>query len=418
MKQEEFKRFDMKKSPMKQVWFLRLLTWFICFPNVWKHHTKITKIDMKNVKPPYLLLCNHNAFYDFSVVTASIFPWRPSYVIAIDGYIKREWLLRAVGGICKRKFTKDITLIQHLRKSARNGDVLVLFPEARYSLCGTNSPLPESLGKLAKFLKVDLVTIITKGNHINAPFWNTKDKGVKTEATMTRLFTKEEVENLSVEEINKKISQTFEYDDYKWQKENKVEVNDENRAKGLHKVLYKCPYCKAEYKMNSDKSCIWCEQCNKKWNMTKYGELEAVGTETEFSHIPDWYEWEREEVRKEIEQGIYNFKSQVDVYSLPNSDGYIYLGEGILEHGIKGFLLDGEYEGEKYSLEKAPESLYSCHIEYNYLDKYGDCVDLNTLKDTYYIYPKNCKFSVTKISLATEELYKFTRKSSKSNNKI
>ena len=49
-------------------------------------------------------------------------------------------------------------------------------------------------------------------------------------------------------------------------------------------------------------------------------------------------------------------------------------------------------------------SLYSCHIEYQYLFKHGDCIDLNTSTDTYYIYPKG-KFNVTKIALATEELY-------------
>jgi hypothetical protein len=52
-------------------------------------------------------------------------------------------------------------------------------------------------------------------------------------------------------------------------------------------------------------------------------------------------------------------------------------------------------------------SLYSCHIEYNYLGKHGDCVDLNTLTDTFYVYPKDCDFSVTKMALATEELYEW-----------
>jgi hypothetical protein len=55
--------------------------------------------------------------------------------------------------------------------------------------------------------------------------------------------------------------------------------------------------------------------------------------------------------------------------------------------------------------QRAVPSLYSCHIEYDYLGKHGDCVDLNTLTDTWYIYPHDCAFSVTKIALATEELY-------------
>ena len=32
-------------------------------------------------------------------------------------------------------------------------------------------------------------------------------------------------------------------------------------------------------------------------------------------------------------------------------------------------------------------------------------MDLNTLEDTWYIYPHDCEFSVTKMALATEELY-------------
>ena len=34
-------------------------------------------------------------------------------------------------------------------------------------------------------------------------------------------------------------------------------------------------------------------------------------------------------------------------------------------------------------------------------------MDLNTLEDTLYCYPKDCLFSVTKFALATEELYQY-----------
>ena len=34
-----------------------------------------------------------------------------------------------------------------------------------------------------------------------------------------------------------------------------------------------------------------------------------------------------------------------------------------------------------------------------------DCIDLNTLEDTWYVFPEHCDFSVTKISLATEEIF-------------
>ena len=59
---------------------------------------------------------------------------------------------------------------------------------------------------------------------------------------------------------------------------------------------------------------------------------------------------------------------------------------------------------EEYEMIKDVPSLYSVHVEYNYLFTHGDCVDLNTEQDTYYIYPEG-KFNVTKMALATEELY-------------
>ena len=399
-------RFNMTKPAERQRNYLRPLTWAVSFPEVWSHKTKITKFNMEGLKPPYILLCNHNAFYDFKVATAAIFPARANYVVAIDGFIGREWLMRKVGCICKRKFTSDLTLIRQLKRVADNGDVAVIYPEARYSLCGTNAFLPESLGKLARLLKVPVVTLICHGNHINSPFWNTINRRVKgTEAELTQIITAEELKNISVEEINRRISEKFEYDDFAWQKENNIQIKYPFRAVGLHRVLYQCPNCGKEYHMDSSGKKLICKSCGKEWEMTELGELRALSGKTEFSHIPDWYEWERANVRSEVESGSYCFKAPVRVCSLPNSKGYIKLGKGTLIHDMNGFVLEGKYGGHQYRLEKTVPSLYSCHIEYNYLNKHGDCIDLNTLDDTYYIYPYGCEFSVTKISLATEELF-------------
>lgn len=403
--QNDFIRFDFSRKPKRQSPFLLPLAWILSYPSLWKHRTKIEKINMEGLKPPYLLLCNHNAFLDFKVTTAAIFPSRANYVVAIDGFIKREWLLRNMGCVCKRKFTNDATMVRHLRQVVENGDVVVLYPEARYSLCGTNAVLPESLGKLAKFLKVPVVTLIMHGHHINSPFWNLKKRGNRTEATLSQIVSTEEINTLTYSEINQRINKHFVYDDFAWQKSNRIKITYKNRAKGLHKVLYQCPHCMAEYHMMSDGNRIWCNDCKKQWTMSEYGELSSADGNTEFTHIPDWYEWERAQVRKEIEEGRYFFTGPVSVMSLPNSKGFIPLGEGVLTHDSNGFLLTGVYKGQPYELKKSVLSLYSCHIEYDYLGKYGDCVDLNTLTDTFYIFPHDCEFSVTKIALATEELY-------------
>ena len=167
--------------------------------------------------------------------------------------------------------------------------------------------------------------------------------------------------------------------------------------------------------MDSRNDILFCGECGKRWRMTELGELEALdGQPTEFSHIPDWYEWERANVRAEVEAGTYDSGLlQVHVDSLPNARKFIRLGNGTMRHDMSGFHVHGtDVEGDPFDMEIPVPSLYSVHIEYEYLGKYGDCVDLNTLMDTWYTYPEpSQEFAVTKMALATEELYYAYRRS-------
>ena len=405
---DNYERFDMKKKPRKPK--LRLLSYFIAYIDKIKHHIKIDKSGFKGIKPPYLLLANHNAFMDIKVMTLATFPHPKNYVIAIDGYLNREKLIRDIGGICKRKFTTDFQLIKHLEYAVSQNRVPVIFPEARYSLCGTTAILPPSVGRLCRHLNVPVVMLMMHGHHINSPFWNLTDRKVKPlKAEIKVILTKEELQMLSIDEINERINEAFQYDEYQWQKDNNIHVKYKGRAEGLHKVLYKCPHCGKEYKMDSKGTQLFCKACGHTWEYTELGELEAVEGKTYFSHIPDWYEWERDEVRKEIEAGTYHFESIVHTCMMPK-DKFVPIGKGHLVHDMNGFKLTGVFEDRKYEVVLPASSTYGVHIEYEYLGKYGDCVDLNTIDNTYYVYPECEDFAVTKYSLATEELYKYLHK--------
>ena len=98
---------------------------------------------------------------------------------------------------------------------------------------------------------------------------------VPLEADMTKLFDVKDLNNLTVDQINQKVRKAFEYDEYKWQKENKIAIKDKNRAKNIHKVLYQCPSCKTEHEMDSDSNLIWCKKCLKTYEMDVYGALKS-----------------------------------------------------------------------------------------------------------------------------------------------
>ena len=403
---DKYERFDMKMKPKLPK--LRVLSALLALPPVLSHKGKIRKVNMGGIKPPYLLLGNHNAFMDINVLSLATFPHLQHYIIAIDGFIGREGLLRHIGGICKRKFTQDFELIKQIKYAIDKKRIVAMFPEARYSLIGTKAIIPLSVARLCKYLDVPVVMLRMHGHHINSPFWNLTDRKVQgIEAELLPLFTKEELESVTLEEVDQKIQDEFQYDEYEWQKRKHKEVTYEGRAEGLHKVLYKCPHCGTEYRMNSKGTKLFCEACGKVWDYSTLGELKAEEGETEFPHIPDWYEWERDEVRKEVEAGTYHFEGEVHVDMLPSAKKFIPIGKAYLIHDMEGFRLEGDFEGEHYLVNLPAKDHYGVHIEYEYLGKFGDCVDLNTLDNTYYVYPEGKDFAVTKFSLATEELFKY-----------
>ena len=82
----KIKRFDMLRKPVKEKWYLTPIAYALSFSTTLTRGLKINKVNMKGLKPPYLLLCTHHAFIDFKVTTHAIFPHRATYVVAIDGF--------------------------------------------------------------------------------------------------------------------------------------------------------------------------------------------------------------------------------------------------------------------------------------------------------------------------------------------
>ena len=63
--------------------------------------------------------------------------------------------------------------------------------------------------------------------------------------------------------------------------------------------------------------------------------------ETEFPHIPDWYRWEQDSVRKELEEGTYLLDVPVDICMMVDTKSIYRVGKGRLRHTAEGFRLIG-----------------------------------------------------------------------------
>ena len=154
------KRYKTAKYPIRQPKAITALIWVLSkFALIGKKY-KVEKINMEGLKPPYMMLSNHMAFIDFELAALGTGMHKVNNVVNIDGYYQRPWLLELIGAICTRKFTTDLHLVKSIRRVLERGDILCMYPEARYAPCGINSYIPDSVGMLVKRNKVPLVTVL------------------------------------------------------------------------------------------------------------------------------------------------------------------------------------------------------------------------------------------------------------------
>lgn len=407
MKKENIKRFNFEKKPISPTFIMRLAKEIISFPDLRKRKAKLTKVGMEEIEgKPYLLLVTHSSMVDFNLMLKGTHPYKVNNVMTLEGFkTYTEPLMRSLGVLGTRKFVTDLHLVKNMKYCVdKLKNIFVLFPEARYSLDGCTSYLPESLGKMVRLLGVPVVVLKIHGNFVTCPQWNKKNKKTFVEAEMKQIITAEETKELPVDVINQRIADNFRYDDYAWQRDNKIKIDHPGRADGLHALLYKCPACKTEHQTDSKGTKLWCNSCGKTWEMDEYGQLRALEGETEFSHIPDWSNWERACVREEIENRTYYFEDEVRIETLPNAWKFYKQGMGKLIQTTEETRVECNYYGEPYVLSRSAKSLESMHIEYDYLGR-GDCVDISIPDDSFWCYLTK-RDAITKISFATEEIHK------------
>lgn len=407
----EIKRYDSSNQPKVQPNWITFLAWFASslFLSFLRKGYKVEKTNMKGLKPPYILLINHLQPLDFCFMYKMFFPHKVSTVASYHTYTGVSDLMEKLGCIITRKHIADIGLVRACKKVLQEQKgIFCMFPEAGYSPIGTLGILPDSLGKLVKKSGVPVVVMLQRGNYLNLPFWtNSKHRKTPVKIELKQILTPEELESKSVDEINEIIRKEMDYNEYAWQKENNICIKAKDRAQGLHKVLYQCPHCMTESKMNSDGIHLFCEECGKKWEMTELGEMKALNGETEFSHIPDWFNWQRENVRKEVLNGEYSFEDEAEIYSLPGVESFVNLGKANLTHSLEdGFVITGSFNEHPYRVQRLPKGHYDLHVEYEFERLQGpDCISFSTKNDTFFCIPSK-KDVVTKLTLATEEIYK------------
>jgi hypothetical protein len=407
-------------KPMKQSLFFRVLLKVASSFDLAATHFKCNKIGMERLKAgePCLVLMNHSSFIDLEIVASVLYPRKFNIVATTDSFMGiMKWVMQLIGCIPTRKFVTDTQLIRDMIYCLRDlKSSVVMYPEASYSFDGKATPLPDSIGRCVKMLGVPVVMIRTYGAFARQPLYNClRRRKVDVSADIKYILSAQDVAVKGADDINEIINREFNFDNFRWQQENKVSIKDAERAEGLNRVLYKCPHCMTEGKMVGKGTTLTCKQCGKQYELTEYGYLDAKDGDTKFDHVPDWYQWERECVRKEISDDTYQLEVPVDICMLVDMKHIYRVGEGVLVHNSEGFQLTG-CDGKLQYSQKATAS-YSLYADYFWYE-IGDVICIGDNNVSYYCFPKTEGDSVAKTRLAAEEIYKIQKEARRTKFKI
>lgn len=395
-----------RKKPLRPLFFWRLLVWLLAQPALLK-----SKFSFSGDLPdgPCMILMNHSCFMDMKIAYQILFP-RPFCIVSTaDGMVGKRWLMRQIGCIPTQKYVNDLSLLTDMRYALKEKKSSVLmYPEACYSMDGTAHPIPKRMGVILKKLDVPVVMIRTYGAFARDPLYNQLQlRKVPVSAKVETLLTREQLQERSVEDIDLILENAFTFDHFAWQRDNAVAVDEPFRADGLERVLYRCPHCLTENQTVGRGTTLTCLHCGQVYELDELGRLQVLhGEPAKFDHVPDWYGWQREMVRQQLQDGTYALDVPVEVIMQVDFKAVYRIGKGHLIHDQNGITLTGE-DGTEY-FRQSPQASFSVNTDYFWYEK-GDIIGFGDKDAMFFCFPPK-DVPVAKVRLAAEELYKLTKK--------
>jgi len=351
-----------EKKPCKPNGFLTALIKTFAFPRYLRgRNLSVGRIGTEGLKPPFLLLPSRGSALDYVVAVRAVQPYKIHVVLPSDLIASPlHPLARKLGIVFGGENTARA--LKYCTEEYKNA--VALFPGRTRSFDGKATFISKDAARLAKELNVPVVVLRMNGNYLSSPCWNGEDNRVPLYAELIKVADGEEIKNISVDELHKKIKEQIATDDYAYQLRRGIETAGDRQANGLHRILYRCPHCRAEFMTYSEDARIWCASCGRGYKMTAFGELVAEEGETVFSSVPQWTEWERHLVEHELGGDDYRFGSEVFVRTSSGGKKFSPKRKGILTQTKDGTAL--EFTDTKERVEWTNKELGGVAFAYDY----------------------------------------------------
>lgn len=368
------------------------------------------KIDVNNLKPPFIVIFNHLSRFDYVFVGLALKKHRLNFMVGYNEFYRShlKLIFNLVHAIPKKNFSADYYALKNSKRVLEQNGIIAFSPEGMSSISGTNQPVVIGTGKYLKSSKVPVIFVNLKGAYLMAPKYSLDERIGKVEVVVDELLSVSDLERLNPTEIETIINKAFTHDEYLWNKNKRISYQGQDLAKNIENYLYRCPKCLEEFQMKSNANKVKCANCNNSFELNSYYDLIPEDSNLSSFNTPSqWFLWQRNLIKAEIINNL-NFKleEEVNLGMLPT---YKYLnknetseivGKGILTLTHQGLSFKGTKDNQEYSF----------FVKSLDLPTYGMCTDMSrfyTFVEGIFheFYPS--KKSVAKWLLATEEIHRY-----------
>ncbi len=365
--------------------------------------------DPKSIKgQPTILLSTHSSRLEFIYTMYGFKRKNINMVIGYQNILKKGLyggLLKA-GVISKYLYQPDLVCVKNMLKVLKRGGAIGLFPEGIQSTSGSTQPINPATAQLLKRSKANIVLATTKGAYLATNRYSSDRKKGYIGVDYSLLFTPKMLEEMSEEQIYKRLLEKFSYNDFAFNKvARNTYVGEKPNADGLDKILYKCPDCKKEHVLRVEKDTLRCQACGFSVRVNEYYDLVDIQGKARPADINEWYQWQRSCIAKQVQDDTFEMTLngslctlKLDKLRKPPKNRKV-LSVGTVRLTNRGLSFTGTLDGQKADFHFDAKSVYSLTFSTKgFLEFY-------TGNDYYMIIPEDKDTCLIKWTLASEEIH-------------
>ena len=333
-----------------------------------KIHTSFRfKADPRKDKKPFILISNHASRVDYQFTGPACFPNKLNYVVGYNEFVRFPvcLILKLMQAIPKKNFTPDLHCMRQMRSVIRQGGNLCIMPEGMSSITGMAQPVMIGTGKFLKMMGVTVYYTKVSGGYLTYTKHCLDERAGRVEVTVDRMFTAEELNSLTPQEIENTMNRLLAHDDYIWNKQAQVRFGGKGQmAKALDTLLYLCPKCGALHQMACSGNEMRCTACGNTVALDECYNLHPVGEGSDCpALVSDWVLLERKKAEEDVKDPNFTYSGHVRVGKLPQykylkgNNTSVICGEGELRLDRAGLHFAGTVEGKPYSFHLTTEQV-------------------------------------------------------------